>query len=82
MKSVFYQRSRPAVLLENCRTVISEWYSKVCLPQVFGEFDSEHPRSGVRGILFYPETAPTHTADRTMDYLTTSRIQMQIFSMW
>lgn len=78
MIAVFFRRSGPVAVipLEDRRTVTSEWYSEVCLPQAFGELDSERPRSGVRGILFHQDNAPAHTAARTMDYLTTSGVQM------
>lgn len=78
MIAVFFRRSGPVAVipLEDRRTITSEWYCEVCLPQAFGELNSERPRSGVRGILFHQDNAPAHSAARTMDYLTTSGVQM------
>ncbi|KAL4716055.1 hypothetical protein ACJJTC_002820 [Scirpophaga incertulas] len=62
--------------LEDHRTVTSQWYCEVCLPQAFEELSNERPSTGVRGILFYQDNAPAHTAARIMDYLTNSGVQM------
>lgn len=48
----------------------------VCLNQAFGKSDGKRPKSGIRGIFFYQDHAPAHTAARTVNYLTTWGAQM------
>lgn len=78
MIAVFFRRSGPVAVipLEDRRTVTSQWYSEVCLPQAFQQLAEDRPRSGTRGILFHQDNAPAHTAARTLDFLQTSGVQL------
>lgn len=78
MVAVFFRRSGPVAVisLEDRKTVNSQWYSEVCLPQAFQELSVSRPSSGTRGIIFHQDNAPAHTAARTMEFLNKSGVQL------
>lgn len=78
MVAVFFRRSGPVAVipLEDQKTVTSQWYSEVCLPQAFQELNVSRPSTKTRGIIFHQDNAPAHTAARTMDFLSKSRVQL------
>lgn len=78
MIAAFFRRSGPVAVipLEDRRTVTSQWYTEVCLPQAFEQLDEERPKCGTRGIFFHQDNAPAHTAARTMDFLNKSGVQL------
>lgn len=64
------------VALEDRRTVISKWYSTVCLSRVLIKI-----RPGGRIILDH-DNARAHTADRMNEYLNAQYIEMMDYSAY
>lgn len=58
-------------LLQNHRTVNSEWYSTICLVEVFGE---------IRRIILHQDNANYHTSCLTTDYLSSQKIESMGYS--
>ena len=56
------------VSLEQCRTVNSELYTKICLPVVFQEIRKTHRR---RRITLHHDNASSHTSAQTTAFLST-----------
>lgn len=78
MVAVFFRRSGPVAvipLLEQ-RTVTAQWYCEVALPSVFQKLEDSRPGTGLRGILLHHDNASSHTAARTIDFLSRSGVQL------
>lgn len=78
MIAVFFRRSGPVAVipLEDRRTVNSEWYCEVALPQMFAKLQTGRQRTGLRNILVHHDNASSHTAARTLDFLKDSGVQL------
>lgn len=61
------------VPLEDRKTVNSEWYTTICLPEVFGEIRKNNHR---RPIILHHDNASSHTSHQTTDYLTDQKIEL------
>ncbi|CAK9815952.1 Histone-lysine N-methyltransferase SETMAR [Anthophora plagiata] len=61
------------VPLENRRTVNSEWYTTICLPEVFREIRKENQR---RRIILHHDNASSHTSAQTSQYLTSQNVEL------
>jgi len=55
------------------RTVNSEWYTTICLPEVFGEIRKTNRR---RRIILHHDNASSHTSAQTTAYLSTQHIEL------
>jgi histone-lysine N-methyltransferase SETMAR len=55
------------------RTVNSEWYTTICLPEVFGEIRKTNRR---RRIILHYDNASSHTSAQTTAYLCTQHIEL------
>jgi histone-lysine N-methyltransferase SETMAR len=78
MLAVFFRRSGPVAvipLLEQ-RTVTAQWYCEVALPSVFQKLEDSRPGTGLRGILWHHDNASSHTAARTIGFLSSSGVQL------
>jgi len=64
------------VILQNKKTVNAEWYTTVCLPQIFAKLRERRPKTGLRGILLHHDNASAHTAVRTLDFLAEAGVQL------
>lgn len=71
MVATFVRRSGliATIPLQNRRTVNAEWYTTVCLPQVFSVLKQQRPKSELRGISLHHDNASAHTAAQTLDFL-------------
>lgn len=78
MIAAFFRCSGPVAVipLEDRKTVTADWYTEVCLPQVFEKLCSDRPRSGLRGILLHHDNATPHTAAKTLNFLHESGVQL------
>lgn len=78
MVAVFFRKGGlvAAIPLVERRTVNSEWYCEVCLPQVFTALHSQRPNAGVRRLMLHHDNATAHTAARTIDFLAESGVQL------
>ena len=61
------------VPLEERRTVNSEWYTTICLPEVFGQIRKTNKR---RRIVLHHDNASCHTSHLTTDFLNTQKIEL------
>ncbi|KMQ86491.1 mariner transposase [Lasius niger] len=61
------------VPLAQRRTVNSEWYTTICLPQVFGEIRKTNRR---RRIILHHDNASSHTSTRTSDFLSIQNVDL------
>lgn len=61
------------VPLEHHRTVNSEWYTTICLPEVFNEIRNVNKG---RKIIFHRDNASAHTLAETTKYLTGQNIEL------
>lgn len=61
------------VPLEQRRTVNSEWYTTICLPEVFGELRKTNRR---RRIILHHDNASSHTSAQTKDFLSTQNVEL------
>ena len=61
------------VPLEERRTVNSEWYTTICLLEVFGEMRKTNRR---RRIIFHHDNASSHTSAQTSAFLSTENIEL------
>ena len=61
------------VPLQNRRTVNSEWYTTICLPQVFGEIRKDNRR---RRIILHHDNASSHSSAQTTQFLTGEHIEL------
>jgi [histone H3]-lysine36 N-dimethyltransferase SETMAR len=61
------------VALEQRRTVNSEWYTTICLPEVFKEMREKNKR---RRIILHHDNASSHTSRQTNEFLTTENIEL------
>lgn len=61
------------VPLEQRRTVNSEWYTTICLPEVFGKIRETNPQ---RRIILHHDNASSHTSRQTNDFLSTQNIEL------
>ena len=55
------------------RTINSEWYTIICLPEVFGKVRKTNCR---RRIIFQQDNASSHTSAQTRDFLRTDNIEL------
>lgn len=61
------------VPLEEGRTVTAEWYTTVCLPEVFKQLQEKRR---LHGVLLHHDNAPAHTAARTIDFIHGTGVQL------
>lgn len=61
------------VPLEECRTVNSEWYTTICLPEVFGQIRKTNKR---RRIILHQDNASCHTSRLTTDFMNSQKIEL------
>lgn len=61
------------VPLEQRRTVNSEWYTTICLPEVFGEIRKMNRQ---RRIILHHDNASSHTSGKTIAYLSTENVEL------
>ena len=75
---LFFPEKWPCHLCTTCRrcTVNVEWYCTVYLPKLFSTVESRSPARGIRGLLLHHDNAPAHTTAKTLDFLTTSGVQL------
>ena len=75
---LFFPEKWPCHLCTTCRrcTVNVEWYCTVYLPKLFSTMESRRPARGIRGLLLHHDNAPAHTTAKTLDFLTTSGVQL------
>lgn len=78
MVAVFFRKSGLVAVapLEDRRTVNANWYTTICLPQVFQAIQQQRPKSGHRGILLHHDNASAHTAAETVEFLTGEGVQL------
>lgn len=55
------------------RTVNSEWYTTICLPQVFDEI---RKTNGRKRIILHHDNASSHTSAQTNAYLSTQNVEL------
>uniref|UniRef100_A0A0K2VCS9 Mariner transposase [Bombyx mori] n=1 Tax=Lepeophtheirus salmonis TaxID=72036 RepID=A0A0K2VCS9_LEPSM len=60
-------------LLEHHRTVNSEWYIKVCLPEVIGEIRKTNRR---KRIIVHHDNASSYTSAQTSAFLTGQNVEL------
>ncbi|GFS95404.1 uncharacterized protein NPIL_598891 [Nephila pilipes] len=61
------------VELEQRRTVNSEWYTTICLPEVIGEIRKKQKN---RRIILHHDNASSHTSTQTKAFLTERKIEL------
>ena len=61
------------VSLEQRRSVTSEWYTTICLPEVVSEIRKTNRR---RRIILHHDNASSHTAAKTIDYLKAQKVEL------
>jgi len=61
------------VAQEERRPVNAEWYTTICLPAVFQNVREKRSRGG---IILHQNTASSHKAHRTMDFLDASNVKL------
>lgn len=61
------------VPLEDRRTVNSEWYTTICLPEIFGEIRKTNPN---KQIVLHHDNASSHKSKQTSDYLYRENIKL------
>jgi len=78
MLAVFFRRSGPVAVipLVEQRTVTAQWYCEVALPSVFQKLEDSRSGTGLRGILLHHDNASSHTAARTIEFLSSSGVQL------
>lgn len=59
--------------LQERRTVNADWYTMVCLPQVFAELRKNNPK---RRIILHHDNASSHTARKTIEFLKMENIEL------
>lgn len=59
--------------LENRKTVNSEWYTTICLPEVFEEIRKNNQR---RRIILHHDNASCHTSQETTTFLDGQKIEL------
>ncbi|KAI8430490.1 hypothetical protein MSG28_000750 [Choristoneura fumiferana] len=65
------------VVLEDQRTVNSEWYVTVCAPQVLSAWFDKRPKSGTQHLLWHHDNADPHTSARTLDYCSSKNVTIR-----
>ncbi|GFS82437.1 putative DD34D transposase [Nephila pilipes] len=63
------------VALEQRRTVNSEWYTTICLPEVIGEIRKKQKN---RRIILHHDNASSHTSTQTKAFLTERKIELMV----
>lgn len=61
------------ICLQDRRTVNADWYTTVCLPEVIAELRKNNQK---RRIILHHDNASSHTARRTIDFLTENKIEL------
>ena len=62
--------------LEDRKTVTTDWYVNHCSTKVFQEWCKRRPRTDVRGLLLLHDSASSHTAAGTLDFLAANDVQL------
>jgi Transposase. len=62
-----------SVALEDRRTVNSDWYTSICLPEVIAKIRRNNVK---RRIIVHHDNASAHTAQRTIDFLSSENIEI------
>lgn len=75
MVACFFSRTGhvATVALENQKTVNSEWYTTICLPEVIGEMRKNNAK---RRIILHQDNASSHTSIRTREYLASQKLEL------
>jgi len=78
MVATFFSRSGhvATVPLVERSTVTAQWYTEVCLPQVFQVLRERRPKSGLRGFFLHHDNASAHTADLTLAFLEDEHVKV------
>ncbi|XP_029044179.2 histone-lysine N-methyltransferase SETMAR-like [Osmia bicornis bicornis] len=63
------------VTLED-QIVTAEWYTTVCLPQVFKKLETKRPKIDTKGFLLHHDSALVHSAEKTANYFRELGIQV------
>lgn len=63
-------------MLSGQKTVTSEWYTDICLPQLFEELRNLRPNSGLGSWFLHHDNAPAHRAGATSRFLRASGIKV------
>jgi [histone H3]-lysine36 N-dimethyltransferase SETMAR len=61
------------IALEDRRTVTSDWYITVCLPQVITKLRQNNPQ---RRVILHQDNASAHTAQKTIEFLELQNIEL------
>lgn len=64
------------VVLEDQKTVNSEWYVSVCVPTVLSAWRDKRPKSGIRHLLWHHDNASAHTSARTLDFFNSENVHI------
>ena len=70
------QRVIQTVVLEKQKTVTSNWYITICLPQLFEALKNLRPSSGLRSWFLHHDNAPAQRAAQTTEFLQSSGIKI------
>ena len=62
-----------SIPLEDRRTVNADWYTAVCLPEVFAELRNNNRN---RRIILHHDNASSHTARRTKEFLEQQNVEL------
>lgn len=75
MVACFFRISGPVTIvpLVERKTVNSEWYTTICLPEVFGELRKDNRR---RRIILHHDNASSHTSYATTEFLSNQKIEL------
>ena len=63
------------VALEDRRTVNTDWYTTICLPEVINELRRTNRN---RRIILHHDNASCHTARQTVDFLSSNNVELMI----
>ncbi|GBP49887.1 hypothetical protein EVAR_29500_1 [Eumeta japonica] len=75
MIAFFFNKTRrvATVALENCRTMNSDWYTTICLPEVIDELRKNNLK---RRILLNHDNASSHMAKETNKFLKEKNVEL------
>ncbi|GBP04454.1 hypothetical protein EVAR_3844_1 [Eumeta japonica] len=59
--------------LENYRTVNSDWYTTICLPEVFDELRKNNRK---RRTILHHDSVSSHTAQQTNKFLKDKKVKL------
>lgn len=53
------------VLLKERKAVTANWYTEICLPEVFKKLEEKRIKIGTKGIFFHRDNASAHSTSKT-----------------